>query len=107
MRLVCQDRPSLFARFARNVMGILEQNDTLAAQQGVEAYIQWLKSIHAPNTFYDIGKRDFSDAEIEHVVSTAWRIYNGQIGKLRHMTTAWRCSRAAVSRSDRSGRSLI
>ncbi|MCI9586851.1 MAG: iron-containing alcohol dehydrogenase [Oscillospiraceae bacterium] len=86
MRLVCQDRPSLFARFARNVMGILEQNDTLAAQQGVEAYIQWLKSIHAPNTFYDIGKRDFSDAEIEHVVSTAWRIYNGQIGKLRHMT---------------------
>ena len=34
----------------------------------------------------DIGKKEFSDAQIEHVVSTAWRIYDGHIGKIRHMT---------------------
>lgn len=86
MRMVCQDKPSIFARFARNVMGVVEEDDKKAAAEGVERYIAWLKTIHAPNTFFDIGKKEFSDAQIEHVVSTAWRIYDGHIGKIRHMT---------------------
>ena len=86
MRLVYQSRPSIFARFARNVMGVCDNNDLSAAEEGISKYISWLKSIHAPNTFFDIGSRAFSDEEIEHVASTAWRIYNGNIGKLRHMS---------------------
>ena len=86
MRMACQDKPSIFARFARNVMGVVEEDDKKAAAEGVERYIAWLKTIHAPNTFFDIGKKEFSDAQIEHVVSTAWRIYDGHIGKIRHMT---------------------
>ena len=86
MLMVYRDQPSIFARFARNVMGVREDDDILAAKEGIDRYIKWLKSIHAPNTFFDIGKKDFSDEEIEHVASTAWRIYKGNIGKIHRMT---------------------
>lgn len=86
MRLVYRNKPSIFARFARNVMGVQSSDDLAAAEEGIARYIQWLKHIHAPDTFFDIGNREFSDAQIEHVASTAWRIYNGKIGKIRQMS---------------------
>lgn len=86
MKLVYQNKPSIFARFARNVMGIQCSDDLAAAKEGIDRYISWLKHIQAPNTFFDIGNKEFSDTDIEHVVATAWRIYNGKIGRIRKMT---------------------
>lgn len=86
MKLVYQNKPSIFARFARNVMGVQCSDDLAAAKEGIDRYISWLKHIQAPNTFFDIGNKEFSDTDIEHVVATAWRIYNGKIGKIRKMT---------------------
>lgn len=86
MRMVCGARPDVLGRFARNVMGVSDRDDTAAAKEGVERYIEWLASIHAPDTFFDIGNRDFSDSELKHVAETAWRIYGGHIGRLKAFT---------------------
>ena len=85
LELIFADMDTVQRRKDRAVKN-LRGGDKKAAAEGVERYIAWLKTIHAPNTFFDIGKKEFSDAQIEHVVSTAWRIYDGHIGKIRHMT---------------------
>ena len=86
MELVYRDKPSIFARFARKVMQVQNSDDNAAALQGIRRYVGWLKSIEAPDTFSDIGTNEFSDAGLEHVAKTAWRIYGGNIGKLRKMS---------------------
>lgn len=44
-----------FAQFARNVWGIIEQDDKLAAEKGIEAMSQFFKSIGMPETLADFG----------------------------------------------------
>lgn len=82
MERVAVKRADIFARFARNIMGIQEGDDARAAFRGVERYKEWLKKVGAPNTFYDISDREFSDRELEHVAETASRIYRGGVGRL-------------------------
>lgn len=83
MEIAMPTAQAAFARFARNVMGIQETDDTLAAKAGVESYRQWLRRIGAPDTYEDLSDRDFSDAELDHVAQTAFRIYHGKIGRLK------------------------
>lgn len=86
MRMVAPGRPSLFARFARRVMGVGETDDKKAAALGVEAYIRWLDSVGAPRTYRDLSTTQaFTDEELRIVADNAWRIYEGRIGRLEPM----------------------
>ena len=83
MRLVAPKKPEIFARFARNVLGVVEGDDHAAALGGVEAYIGWLRKVGAPQTYFDLSPSlKFSDTELKIVADNAWRIYNGKIGRL-------------------------
>lgn len=82
MEKVAEKRTDLFSRFARNVMGIEEKDDLIAARKGVKKYKQWLKSIGAPNTYFDLAPLEFSDEELRRVAKTACRIYKGGVGKM-------------------------
>lgn len=82
MKAVYEENPALFARFARNIMKVELEDDAAAAEAGVNAYIEWLKSVGAPNTYFDIGNKEFSDNELAHVAKTACRIYGGGVGHL-------------------------
>lgn len=75
-------RPDLFARFARNIMNIQEEDDVKAAKDGVEAYKQWLKSVGAPNTYSDLAPLAFSEEELRRVAQTACRVYHGGVGRM-------------------------
>ncbi len=83
MELACAGRPDVFARFARNVLGVSDTDDITAAREGVKLYKKWLKSVGAPNTYFDIGKREFNDEQLRHVAKTACRIYGGGVGRLK------------------------
>lgn len=82
MEKVAEKRTDMFSRFARNVMGIEEKDDLIAARKGVKKYKQWLKSIGAPNTYFDLAPLEFSDEELRRVAKTACRIYKGGVGKM-------------------------
>lgn len=82
MEAVCDKRPDLFSRFARNIMGVEEADDQKAAREGVERYKEWLKSVKAPNTYYDLAPLEFADEELERVAKTACRVYHGGVGRM-------------------------
>lgn len=86
MEMVYADAPSRFARFARNIMNISEADDMAAARKGIAAYKNWLISVNAPNTYSDIGNMSFDNPELYHVAETAFRIYNGKIGRLKRLS---------------------
>jgi alcohol dehydrogenase YqhD (iron-dependent ADH family) len=83
MRFVMKKKPDIFARFARNVMGIVCPNDHEAAVLGVDAYISWLKRVGAPQCYSDLSNKvAFTDEDLLTVAKNAWRIYKGRIGRL-------------------------
>ena len=86
MKLVNSHAPEVFARFARNILNVDSSSDKTAALKGIKLYKDWLKKVGAPNTFFDLGDREFKDEELEHVAKTAWKIYGGKIGKLKELT---------------------
>ena len=87
MRTVMLKKPDVFARFARNVMGIHCADIEEAAILGVDAYIRWLDEIGAPQVYTDLSETvKFSDKELMIVAQNAWRIYKGKIGRLYPMS---------------------
>jgi alcohol dehydrogenase YqhD (iron-dependent ADH family) len=44
-----------FARYARNVWGVQEQNDEAAARKGIEKTVEYFKSISTPTCFTELG----------------------------------------------------
>ena len=86
MEYVQADAPEIFARFARNVMQVQAENDVDAARQGIIAYKNWLIDIGAPNTYADLANLDFTEHELIHVAQTAYKIYKGNIGRLKRFT---------------------
>lgn len=87
MQMVAPGQPKLFARFARRVMGIQDADDARATQFGVKAYIDWLKRVKAPQTYFDLSdKWAFDDTQLKTVADNAWRIYHGNIGRLQSMS---------------------
>ena len=83
MQITAPDYPALFARFARNIMGVCQEDDAKAAVEGVAKYKEWLKSVDAPNTFFDIAPLSFSDEELARVAKTACKVYGGKVGKVK------------------------
>lgn len=47
-RFVCQTRPARFAHYARNVWGVEEKDDALAAARGIEATENFFRKLHMP-----------------------------------------------------------
>ncbi len=88
METVCEKRTDLFSRFARNIMGVTEENDAKAAREGVERYKEWLKSVKAPNTYYDLAPLAFADEELERVARTACKVYHGGVGRMTRFEEA-------------------
>jgi len=86
MELVNSHAPEVFARFARNILNVDSSSNKTAALKGIKLYKDWLKKVGAPNTFFDLGDREFKDEELEHVAKTAFRIYRGKIGRLKELT---------------------
>jgi alcohol dehydrogenase len=87
MRLAMLREPAIFARFARNIMGVVCSDDKQAATLGVNAYIEWLKKVGAPLKFSDLSdKVVFSDEELLLVAEKIWKVCKGQIGKLTPMS---------------------
>lgn len=82
MEEVAEKRPDMFSRFARNVMGIVEEDDLEAARKGVEAYKSWMKSVGAPNVFTDLAPLAFAEEELRRVAQTACKVYGGGVGKM-------------------------
>ena len=54
-RYVYQEQPSRFAQYARNVMGIREENDVACALAGIEATEQFFKEIGMPTSIHEMG----------------------------------------------------
>lgn len=54
-RYVYQEQPSRFAQYARNVMGIREENDIECALAGIEATEQFFKEIGMPTSIHEMG----------------------------------------------------
>ena len=85
MEEVAPQKPEIFARFARNILGVKGADDMQTAIAGVEAYKAWLKSIGAPNTFRDLSPTlTFEDEELQRVARTACKVYHGGVGRLVH-----------------------
>ena len=83
MLLAKDEEPAIFARFGRKVMGIVCDDDKTAASLAVNAFIDWLKKVDAPQKYSDLSNKvNFSDEELNVVADSIWRICKGRIGKL-------------------------
>ena len=67
----------MFARFARNVFGILEINDAKAAQEGVEKLLAFYETIGMPKTMREAGVKE---DELEYLAQKATEF--GDIGTM-------------------------
>ena len=61
--------PKRFARFARNVMGVVEADDKKAALAGIEAYETFLRAIGMPTNLRELGL-ELTEAQLDEL---AWR----------------------------------
>jgi hypothetical protein len=87
MSLAAEREPSIFARFARKVMGVDCSDDREAAHLGVGSYIAWLKKVQAPQVYADLSDSvSFDDGELLLVAQKIWNVCNGRIGKLTPMS---------------------
>jgi len=81
-RYVLPAAPQRFARFARNVMDVSEQDDPAAATAGIEAYEGFLRSIGMPTNIRELGVT-LTDGQID---ALAWKCtFEGKrtIGSIR------------------------
>ena len=69
-RYVMPEAPARFARFARNVMGVTEADDTAAALAGIAAYEDFLRSIGMPTTVRELLGFELSGEQIDQL---AWK----------------------------------
>lgn len=70
-----------FARFARNVWGVQTEDDTQAAQDGIEALAAFIREIGLPSTFAELGIPEDTDLK---AVAESTNITAGCCKKLTH-----------------------
>ena len=86
MKHVYRKHPTIFARFARNVFGIVDNNDNSAADKAFNAFINWLRYINAPDTLNDLTEAVISD-ELLLEIAQRVRNENAVIGTLSLLET--------------------
>jgi alcohol dehydrogenase YqhD (iron-dependent ADH family) len=72
----------IFARFARNVMGIREGQPVRAARGGVEAYIGWLATVQAPATLPELTGEAIPGAKLREIAAKTFADLGRGIGNL-------------------------
>lgn len=76
-------KPEIFARFARNIMGVSTEDDLEAASLGIEKYCRWLEEVGAPGTYKELNPNlDFSKEDLEIVADKIWKVCRGKVGRL-------------------------
>jgi len=71
-RYLYADAPKRFARYARNVWGVTEENDLLAAEAGIQKTVDYFREIGLPVSLAELlpGK-DLSDEVLNHLAAAA------------------------------------
>jgi len=85
MRYVVKDAPETFARFAKNIYGIDENDQVKTAEKGVEVYIQWLKQIGALGTFHDLTEAEITEDKLKLITRKTYAGRSGQVGRLKKL----------------------
>ncbi|MDL2300564.1 iron-containing alcohol dehydrogenase [Clostridiaceae bacterium OttesenSCG-928-D20] len=80
-RFVMHKMPARFARFARNVFDISENDDEKAAVLGIEAMEAFFKAVKMPTSIPELIGRPVSEKEID-VMSSKALLYDETIGEL-------------------------
>jgi alcohol dehydrogenase YqhD (iron-dependent ADH family) len=86
MRWAAPKKPAVFARFARNIMGVTATDDSKAAIEGVERYIAWLEKVGAPDTYVELAGRKIPDEKLREI-SERVRAENPTVGRLIELDT--------------------
>ncbi|MGZ4106726.1 MAG: iron-containing alcohol dehydrogenase [Tumebacillaceae bacterium] len=84
---VAEDRPHRLARLGRNVFGVQEQDDKLAAEKTIEATIEWFKSMNVYLKLSDVGITRESLAEMAEETTRVGGRGQGFIQGTRQLTT--------------------
>ena len=64
---VCHEDMARFARFARKVCGVTEEDDALAAEQGIEKAEEFFRSLGMPLTITELLGRDLTEDEVRQL----------------------------------------
>ena len=80
-RHIYEENIPRFARFARTVWGVQEEDDTQAAQNGIEALAAFIREIGLPTTFAELGIPENTDLR---AVADSTNLTAGCCKKLTH-----------------------
>jgi alcohol dehydrogenase YqhD (iron-dependent ADH family) len=75
-----------FSRFARNVMGVIDENDERAARSGFDKYLDWLKSVGAPDTYSDLTKKPVSKEKMPEIVAKTYDDLGRGVGNISQIS---------------------
>jgi len=85
MRFAVNKNPKsteIFSRFARNVLAVQTADDTEAAQQGIEQYIQWLEKIGAPKTLQELTGEKIPEQKLKEITDKTYEDLGRPVGNL-------------------------
>ena len=74
LKITSQQLPARCAQLARNVFGVVEDDDAKAAEEGIAALKNWFDSIRAPTSF---SAADISADEVDNLTETACNHWKG------------------------------
>ena len=81
MRHIDKKAPKPFARFARNIFNVNDEDDVAAADQGINDFVQWIKRIGAPQSYSELNDSISKDT-IRTISDEIFRENNGVVGRL-------------------------
>lgn len=82
-RFVCSQNYARFAKYARNVFGVVEADDAKAAAMGIEATVEYFKSLNMPTTFSESVVGLMKDEDIEVMAAGCSRGRSREVGSFR------------------------
>ncbi len=82
-----KEAPSRFARFAKKVWGVSEENDEAAALKGIEATVDFFRSIEMPVSLKDLGVEP-SDEDIRLLALDATMQDTVKLSRIRPLAAA-------------------
>ena len=75
-----------FARYARNVWGITEGTDEELADKGIEATVEFFKSINMPTCFSELGIGIQDEDGLRELTNRCFYVKGTKVGKLIPLT---------------------
>ena len=81
MRFVCDKKPEIFARFARNIWGVQEKNDQCAAREGISRMESFLAKTGIETSYRQLTDQ-ITDERLECLAREIYQENNGVVGRL-------------------------